>query len=201
MVTSAKRILCIEDDAETAELIAEDLQERGYIVSLAADGHSGLSAILKSDPDLVLCDINMPGMTGFELMESLTALAPQREAVPFVFLTARTDRDSELKGRRLGADDYVTKPVDFEILASIIAARLGKSVRNEVYSRHVALNEREIECLTWSARGKTSPEIAQIVSLSKRTVNFHIENACRKLNVATRTEAVVKATSARIIDP
>jgi DNA-binding NarL/FixJ family response regulator len=201
MVTAAKRILCIEDDAETAELIAEDLQERGYIVNIAPDGHSGLSAILKTDPDLVLCDINMPGMNGFELMERLIALAPQCEAVPFIFLTARTDRDSELKGRRLGADDYVTKPVDFEILASIIASRLGKSARNEVYSRHVALNERELECLTWSARGKTSPEIAQIVSLSKRTVNFHIENACRKLNVATRTEAVVKATSGRLIDP
>ena len=197
----AKRILCIEDDAETAELIAEDLQERGYIVSIANDGHSGLSAILKTDPDLVLCDINMPGMGGFELMEQLVALAPSHEAVPFVFLTARTDRDSELKGRRLGADDYVTKPVDFEILASIIDARLGKSPRNAVFSRHVALNEREIECLTWSARGKTSPEIAQIVNISKRTVNFHIENACRKLNVATRTEAVVKATSGRLIDP
>jgi DNA-binding NarL/FixJ family response regulator len=198
---SAKRILLVEDDAETAELIAEDLQERGYIVSIANDGHSGLSAILKIDPDLVLCDINMPGMSGFEVMEQLVALAPSHEAVPFVFLTARTDRDSELKGRRLGADDYVTKPVDFEILASIIDARLGKSPRNAVFSRHVALNEREIECLTWSARGKTSPEIAQIVNISKRTVNFHIENACRKLNVATRTEAVVKATSGRLIDP
>lgn len=198
---SAKRILLVEDDAETAELIAEDLQERGYIVSIANDGHSGFSAILKTDPDLVLCDINMPGMSGFEVMEQLVALAPSHEAVPFVFLTARTDRDSELKGRRLGADDYVTKPVDFEILASIIDARLGKSPRNAVFSRHVALNEREIECLTWSARGKTSPEIAQIVNISKRTVNFHIENACRKLNVATRTEAVVKATSGRLIDP
>ncbi len=201
MATPSKRVLCIEDDAETAELIAEDLQERGYIVSIAPDGHSGLSAILKTDPDLVLCDINMPGMTGFEVMEQVTALAPHLESVPFIFLTARTDRDSELKGRRLGADDYVTKPVDFEILASIIDARLGKSARNEVWSRHFALNEREIECLTWSARGKTSPEIAQIINISKRTVNFHIENACRKLNVSTRTEAVVKATSGRLIDP
>jgi DNA-binding NarL/FixJ family response regulator len=201
MVSPTKHILCIEDDAETAALIAEDLQERGYIVNIAAGGHEGLSAILKTAPDLVLCDVNMPGMSGFEVMECLTTLAPQYRAVPFVFLTARKDRDSELKGRRLGADDYVAKPVDFEILAAIIAARLGKGVRNEVWSRHVALNDRELECLTWSARGKTSPEIATIVGLSKRTVNFHIENACRKLNVSTRTEAVVKATSGRLIDP
>ncbi len=160
-----------------------------------------MSAILKTSPDLVLCDINMPGMTGFEVMERLLALAPQFDAVPFIFLTARTDRDSELKGRRLGADDYVTKPVDFEILAAIIDARLGKGARNEIWSRHVALNERELECLTWSARGKTSPEIASILNLSKRTVNFHIENACRKLNVSTRTEAVAKAASGRLIHP
>jgi DNA-binding NarL/FixJ family response regulator len=156
---------------------------------------------LKESPDLVLCDINMPGMTGFEIMERLLSLAPQFDSVPFIFLTARTDRDSELKGRRLGADDYVTKPVDFEILAAIIDARLGKGARNEIWFRQVALNERELECLTWSARGKTSPEIASILNLSKRTVNFHIENACRKLNVSTRTEAVAKAASGRLIQP
>jgi DNA-binding NarL/FixJ family response regulator len=198
---SHQRILCIEDDAETAALIAEDLTDRGYRVHIAPDGRAGLAAILKTDPDLVLCDINMPGMTGFEIMEQLLALAPNLEAVPFIFLTARTDRESELKGRRLGADDYVTKPVDFEILAAIIDARLGKGARNEVFSRHVALNERELECLTWSARGKTSPEIGVILNLSKRTVNFHIENACRKLNVSTRTEAVVRATSGGLINP
>jgi DNA-binding NarL/FixJ family response regulator len=201
MLSAQKRILFIEDDSETATLIAEDLEERGYAVTIAADGHSGLSAIIKTGPDLVLCDINMPGMTGFEVMESLTALASRLEAVPFVFLTARTDRDSELKGRRLGADDYVTKPVDLDILAAIIETRLGRGARNEVWSRQVALSDRELECLTWSARGKTSPEIAVILSLSKRTVNFHIENACRKLNVSTRTEAVVKAASGRLIDP
>lgn len=201
MVSSGKQILCIEDDAETAALMAEDLRERGYTVNIASDGHSGLSTILKSGPDLVLCDINMPGMSGFEIMERLIALAPQFEAVPFIFLTARADRDSELKGRRLGADDYVTKPVDFEILAAIIDARLGKGARHEVLSRHVALNDREVECLTWSARGKTSPEIATILGIAKRTVNFHIENACRKLKVSTRTEAVVKAASGRLIDP
>ena len=201
MVNARRQILCIEDDEETAALIAEDLQERGYVINLTGNGHEGLNAILKTSPDLVLCDINMPDMSGFEVMERLTALAPLHRAVPFVFLTARTDRDSELKGRRLGADDYVTKPVDFEILAAIIDARLGKGARNEMWSRHVALNDRELQCLTWSGRGKTSPEIATILGLSKRTVNFHIENACRKLNVATRTEAVVKATSGCLISP
>jgi len=88
MVTSSKQILCIEDDAETAALIAEDLQERGFVVNIAANGRDGVSAILKIDPDLVLCDINMPEMDGFEVMDFLTRLAPKHDAVPFVFLTA-----------------------------------------------------------------------------------------------------------------
>ncbi len=201
MTPTGKKILCIEDDPETAALIAEDLQERGYTVTIALDGHAGFAAILKTRPDLVLCDLNMPGMTGFEVLERLTALAPQFEAVPFVFLTALVDRANELKGRRLGADDYVTKPIDFEILATIIEARLSRVARNEVLSRLVDLNEREIECLSWSARGKTSTEIATTLGLSKRTVDFHIENACRKLNATTRIEAVAKATSGRLINP
>jgi DNA-binding response OmpR family regulator len=201
MVSPGKKILCIEDDSETAALVAEDLEERGYAVTVALDGHSGFSAILKIGPDLVLCDISMPGMSGFEVLERLTALAPQFEAVPFVFLTALGDRDTELKGRRLGADDYVTKPIDFEMLAAIIEARLSRVTRNAAWSRLVALNEREADCLTWSARGKTSIEIAIILGLSKRTVDFHVENARRKLNAATRIEAVVKATSGGLIDP
>jgi len=118
-----------------------------------------------------------------------------------VFLTALADRDTELKGRRLGADDFVTKPIDFEILATIIEARLGRVARNEVWSRLVELNDREVESLTLSARGKTSTEIAAILGLSKRTVDFHIENACRKLNVATRIQAAVKAVSGGLIEP
>src|SRR3984893_1690500 len=108
---SRKRILCIEDDRESAALIAEELQERGYEVSLAHDGREGFAAILKEAPDLVLSDISMPIMSGFELLERLTSLAPRFGSMPFVFLTALTDRDNELKGRQLGADDYVTKPI------------------------------------------------------------------------------------------
>lgn len=201
MATLKKSILCIEDDPETAALIAEDLQERGYAVTLALDGHAGFAALLKTGPDLVLCDISMPGMTGFEVLERLTAIAPQYESVPFVFLTALADRDTELKGRRLGADDFVTKPIDFEILATIVEARLARVARNEVWSRLVELNDREAESLTWSARGKTSTEIAAVMGLSKRTVDFHIENACRKLNVATRIQAAVKAVAGGLIEP
>jgi DNA-binding NarL/FixJ family response regulator len=199
--TRKKRILCIEDDRETAALIAEELLERGYEVALAADGREGFAAILKNAPDLVLSDISMPVMSGFEVLERLTALAPRFRNMPFVFLTALSDRDNELRGRKLGADDYVTKPIDFDVLATIIAARLAGVARMELWPKRVDLNDREVEALTWVARGKTSAEIAQILGLSKRTIDFHIDNARGKLGAATRTEAVIKAADGGLIEP
>jgi DNA-binding response OmpR family regulator len=201
MAQALTKILCIEDDRETAALIAEELVDRGYDVTVAHDGREGLAAILKVMPDLVLSDISMPEMSGFELLDSLVALAPRFSRMPFVFLTALTDRDTELKGRQLGADDYVTKPIDFEMLGAIITARLTGIARTELWPKTVALNEREMEVLTWSARGKTSAEIAKILGLTKRTIDFHIDNAREKLGAATRTEAVLKAAIGRLIEP
>src|ERR1700740_2804442 len=145
MPEAAKKILCIEDDRETAALIAEELVDRGYAVTVAHDGREGLAAILRTMPDLVLSDISMPVMSGFELLERLIALAPRFATMPFVFLTALTDRDNELKGRQLGADDYVTKPIDFELLATIISARLAGVPRTGGGPKTVGLNEREGE--------------------------------------------------------
>jgi DNA-binding response OmpR family regulator len=201
MTEARKKILCIEDDRETAALIAEELVDRGFEISIAHDGRAGLAAILKNMPDLVLSDISMPVMSGFELLERLTALEPRFAKMPFIFLTALTDRDNELKGRHLGADDYVTKPIDFEVLTTIINARLAGVARSELWPKLVQLNDREVETLTWVARGKTSAEIAQILGLTKRTVDFHIDNARTKLGAATRTQAVIKAATGRLIDP
>ena len=198
---SRKKILCIEDDRETAALIAEELGERGYEVHVAHDGRDGFAAILKVMPDLVLSDISMPVMSGFELLERLTALAPRFANMPFLFLTALTDHDNQLKGRHLGADDYITKPIDFDLLDAIIQGRLSGIARNKLWPKQVALNDREVETLTWAARGKTSSEIAQILGLSKRTVDFHIDNAREKLGAATRVEAAIKAATGRLIEP
>jgi DNA-binding response OmpR family regulator len=201
MTEVQKKILCIEDDRETAALIAEELADRGYDVQLAYDGREGFAAILRSMPDLVLSDISMPVMSGFELLDRLTALAPRFSNMPFVFLTALTDRENELKGRQLGADDYVTKPIDFDMLDTIISARLAGVARLDLWPKRVDLNDREVETLTWAARGKTSAEIARILGLSKRTIDFHIDNARTKLGAATRVEAAIKAATGRLIEP
>lgn len=195
------RILCIEDDGETAGLIAEELVDRGFIVDIAYSGQRGLAAIFRERPDLVLSDVTMPEMSGFEVLERLTGVAPRFANMPFIFLTALADRDNELRGRRLGADDYVTKPIDFDILEVIVRTRLARAARNDIWPNDVRLSEREVETLTWAARGKTSAEIAVILDLTKRTVDFHIDNARAKLGVTTRVQAVVKAAAGRLIDP
>src|ERR1700738_1646144 len=200
MAKPRKRILCIEDDRETAALIAEELADREFEVSTACDGQEGFVAILKDKPDLVLCDIGVPIISGFEVLERLTELAPRLGRVPFVSLTALADRNSELRGRRLGADDYVTKPIDFDILA-IINARLAGVARTKLRPKRPKLNEREIEALTWVARGKTSTQIAGKLGMVKRTVDFRIDNAKIKLAAATRTEAVIQADAAGLIEP
>jgi DNA-binding NarL/FixJ family response regulator len=147
----------------------------------------------------VLSDIGMPGMSGFELLERLTSMEPRFQSMPFVFLTALGDHDSELKGWQLGADDYLTKPVDYDVLAALISARLARVARTAIWPKHVDLREREVEALTWAARGKTFWEIGEILGLSKRTVEFHLENARRKLGVATRTQALIKAATGHLI--
>jgi DNA-binding NarL/FixJ family response regulator len=200
-MTSSKKIQLIEDDHEIAALISTELVDRGYEVIVSHTGQDGFVSILKNLPDLILCDVSMPVMSGFDILKSLGDLAPQIGKIPFVIITALTDRANALEARRLGADDIVVKPVDFEILHTIISARLAGVARNEIWPAHVDLNEREIQALTWVARGKTSSEIATILGLSKRTIDFHLENARVKLGVGTRTEAVIKAAFGRLINP
>jgi DNA-binding response OmpR family regulator len=201
MKNSPKRILCIEDDRDTAELIAEELVDRGYGVSLAFDGGEGYAAILNTEPDLVLSDIGVRVMSGFDILERLTAAAPRFCNMPFVFVTAMVDRDVELRARQLGVDDFVTKPIDFEMLETIIGARLAGAARFDLGPKSIVMSDREVETLTWAARGKTSAEIAVILALSKRTVDFHIDNARIKLGATTRIEAAIKATTGRLIHP
>ena len=196
-----QKILCIEDDAETAGLIAEELIERGFDVIVAHGGREGLQLLTQSSPDLVLCDIGMPGMDGFDVLRSLNELGPHFGKIPLIFLTALASREDELRGRRLGADDYVTKPIDFDRLAAIIQSRLAGVSRARASAGRAVLNERQIQVLTLVARGNTSVEIGQKLRLSKRTVDFHINNARIKLCATTRAEAAIKAVAAGLIKP
>src|ERR1700722_5946958 len=125
MAEARRKILCIDDDRAITALVAEELPARGFDVVVAHDGHEGFVAILKLMPDLVLCDISMPIMSGFEVLERLNSLAPRLGHIPFVFLTALADRESEFRDWRLCAGEAVPKPIDFDMLDMIINARLA----------------------------------------------------------------------------
>ena len=120
------RILCIEDEADIRRLLVEELNDVGYETIEAADGKAGLDAIVQQRPDLVLCDISMPKMNGHAVLEALRSSHPEQADLPFIFLSALADREHILAGKRLGVDDYLTKPIDFELLLATIEARLSQ---------------------------------------------------------------------------
>ena len=99
------------------------LELEGYLATGAEDGPSGVAAALRSPPDLVLCDLNMPGLDGFGVLARLRA-EPGAASLPFVFLTASAEVEDAKTGYRLGADEYVTKPFSMPVLAAIIRQRL-----------------------------------------------------------------------------
>lgn len=194
MAGARKSILCIEDDHELASRIAGELVTRGFAATTAHGGEQGLLAIMKATPDLVLCESDMASMAGLEVLQRLAEIAPSLRRIPFVFIR---EADESSRGSRrpwAQAVDYVNKPIDFDQLTSVINARLVGAARSE-------LNRREIQTLTWVARGATSADIARKLKLSKRTVDFHVHNARIKLHARTRTEAVHKAVVGGLIKP
>jgi DNA-binding NarL/FixJ family response regulator len=193
------QILCIEDNRDTANLIVEVLEDEGFGVSVVETGLGGLAA-LKDRPDLILCDIDLPDVSGLKLLERIRIGNMLPGSVPFIFVTAFSQRVHQMQARRLGCDDYVTKPIDFELLVAIIRHRLAAANRAQDKD-DFRLTDREIESLTWAARGKSSSGIAVILHISERTVNFHMDNAMRKLGVATRIQAVVKCALLGVIKP
>ncbi len=120
----AATILCVEDESAVRELIVDELKHEGYHTIEAEDGEAGLDAILNHKPDLVLCDITMPNMSGDQLLVELRSSHPEYSELPFIFLTALADREHIVAGKRAGADDYLTKPIDFDLLLATIEVRL-----------------------------------------------------------------------------
>ncbi len=123
-----KKILVIEDNAEVLENICEILELSGYAVIPAENGKSGVKKAINDDPDLILCDVMMPELDGFGVLQILNNNA-KTYSIPFIFLTAKAEKEDFRKGMTLGADDYITKPFDDTDLLQTIARRLEKSER------------------------------------------------------------------------
>lgn len=122
----SKKILLIEDNRAVRENTAEILELAGYDVETAENGKLGVDAALKNTPDLIICDIMMPVMDGYGVLHLLTK-NPKTSAVPFIFLTAKADRNDFRKGMEMGADDYITKPFDDLELLNAVETRMKKN--------------------------------------------------------------------------
>jgi len=120
------KILIIEDEKILRETLADILEISGYSVVMAKDGEEGVETFTNTHPDLVICDINMPKMDGFEVLKMLETLVPAAEFPPFIFLSAKTEPQSIRDGMNLGAVDYITKPYSAPELLKVIALRLEK---------------------------------------------------------------------------
>src|SRR6266436_2683289 len=141
---AGESILVVDDEESVRELIVEILEGAGFRVSTASDGAQGLERMEAATPELVLSDINMPGMDGYAFYEGVRA-RPQWDGVPFVFLTGRGEPMEVLAGKELGADDYVVKPFTPEELLVAVRARLARRAQLEAFQeRHVAEVKRAI---------------------------------------------------------
>jgi len=126
----AKRILCIEDDPQMRLIIGMALEGAGYEMEEAADGKQGLDRAMETAPDLILCDINMPGMNGFETLEELRK-HKSTSYIPFIFMTGESPRKYLRKGMNLGADDFIMKPIDMNDLIKALQVRLQEVDRKK----------------------------------------------------------------------
>ena len=207
-----KKILIIEDQAPMRRNIGLMLQMEGYEVVSAENGRIGIEMARKEKPDLILCDVMMPEMDGYGVVQSLRA-DDAFSTTPFVFLTAKSDRGDVRIGMNFGADDYLTKPVVRDDLLAAVSIRLSRSEAvqdridaaaasggfNPDFSSHEPLQRafnitpREAEVLLWVTQGKSNADVAVILGMSEKTAKQHLGSVFEKIGVENRNAAAMRA--------
>ncbi len=166
------KVLIIDDDPASVALARQWLKKDGHGIVTAADGEEGLAMAVREEPDLILLDVQMPGMNGFQVCEKLKSDSRLRH-IPVIFLSAADETREKVKGLDLGAVDYVTKPFDrFELPARVRAALRTKRLQDlltvyseidsltEVYNRRVLMERLEQE---WNRTRRYSTTVAFIM--------------------------------------
>ncbi len=199
-----KKILLIEDEPEMRRNLTMILRLEKFQPIVAENGRIGIELALKEKPDVVLCDVMMPELDGYGVLQALRE-NPETVAVPFIFLTAKGEKPDIRAGMNLGADDYLTKPVAKADLLNAIRSRLERAsqqVKTEFKPNFnsakpletaLELTPRVAEVLLWLAQGKTNGEIAIILGNSESTVKKHVLEIFTALGVETRTAASLRA--------
>jgi DNA-binding NarL/FixJ family response regulator len=198
-----KRILVIEDEPEMRRNLTTLLRHTEFEPIAAENGRQGVELARREKPDLILCDIMMPELDGFGVLRALQA-DEQLARVPFIFLTAKGEKEDLRSGMNLGADDYLTKPVGNAELVRAIETRLRRSeqqanreFRPDFSSFEpllkLGLTPRAAETLLWLCQGKTNSDIAMILGITESTVKKHVQEIFEKLGVETRGAATLRA--------
>jgi len=198
-----KKILVIEDEPEMRRNLLTILKLEKFQATGAENGRIGLAAVKREKPDLILCDVMMPELDGHGVLMALREDA-ELSAIPFVFLTARGEKEDLRSGMNLGADDYLTKPVARADLLEAITARLRRSDQQGQREfkpdfssfeplLKLDLTPRVAEVLLWVAQGKTNGDIATILGISESTVKKHLLEIFQALGVETRSAATLRA--------
>ncbi len=202
-----KRILCVDDEPELLDSIQEFLQTQGYDVTVAMSGREALE-IAEREPlfDLILCDIAMPEMDGLALLRLLRANR-RYVAVPFIFMTALSHKDDMIKAHRLGCDEYLVKPIDLDLLSSLVTSRLERGAVVEGYysEPQQAFQQLMIRALTdemmepTNAIVSTSSFISQMLEggdeLLERRFNQVYQSAAQQLNMLQQLSQMLEHQS------
>lgn len=200
-----KRILVVDDEPKLLRAVAADLRGEGYDVMTARSGAEALISVAQKLPDLIVSDIRMPGIDGYELLRRLKR-NESSALVPIVFLTAKDTTEDRIEGFRSGIDAYLTKPFEPDELLAIIASILARVERTHAQIARMfgsadaksetrffdeELTETERRVAAAVARGLSNKEIASEFRISFRTVEHHIRNILAKKGFSNRVEIAI----------